>query len=301
MSDPVRAAVTPPPLKRTLRRGDSGEDVTLVQTILQAEGFFTGTPLGNFLGITETAVKHFQGTHIGEDGEFLKVDGEVGKKTWWALHNAHGPAQRSFIPTPERIPLEIVQPSDPAPRAQFLTFLYALHKKGVQEIPDGSNYGDGVTPIVNSCGYKYGIYWCLATQSYAWREVFGSPPLGAMHVGCSTFWNEAHALGKAHPKKGYTPIPGDIAIYNYGSGLLSNGRLSGAGHAACVARVSEDGKQFNALEGNIGNRLKHSIRNVSEGTLVGYVNLFGDEKNPPKFARGITAAPVIAVTLEGSR
>jgi peptidoglycan hydrolase-like protein with peptidoglycan-binding domain len=151
MSDPVRPAVTPPPLKRNLRRGDSGGDVTVVQTILQAEGYFKSTPLGNFGAITETALKHFQGTHIGEDGEFLKADGEVGPKTWWALHNPHGSAQRSHIPTPEKISLEIVQPSDPAPRAQFLTFLYALHKKGVQEIPDGSNYGDGVTAIVNAC------------------------------------------------------------------------------------------------------------------------------------------------------
>jgi peptidoglycan hydrolase-like protein with peptidoglycan-binding domain len=299
MAEPIRTAVTPPPLKRNLRRGDSGGDVTLVQSILQAEGYFKGTPLGNFGGITETSLKHFQGTHIGEDGEFLKADGEVGPKTWWSLHNAHGSAQRSFIPADDRP--DVVAESDQLDRLRFLEFLYALHRKGVQEIPDGSNYGDGVTAIVNACGFKSGIYWCLAAQSYAYREVFGQPPLGAMHVQCSTFWNEAHALGKAHPKKGYTPIPGDIAIYNYVAGLLSNGRLSGAGHAACVARVSEDGKQFNALEGNIGNRFKHSIRNVSEGTLVGYVNLYGDEASPPKFARGVTTAPVIAVTLAESR
>jgi hypothetical protein len=294
MANPVRTVVTPPPLKRTLRRGDKGEDVKLVQTILQQEGFFKGTPLGNFLGVTEAAVKHFQGTHIGENGEFLAADGVVGPLTWWALHNPHGDAQRSFIPTPE--PVATV-----SPRLRYVQYLYEMHGRGIREIPDGANYGDGVTPVVNACGFSYGIYWCLAAQAYAWRQVFGEPPLGAMHVHCSTFWNEALKRGQAHPKKNYVPLPGDIAIYNYAGGLKAGNRLTGPGHAAGVARVSEDGRRFNALEGNVGNRFKHSIRNVSESSLVGFVNLFGDEANRPKFQTGITEAPVVTLSLAGSR
>jgi hypothetical protein len=294
--DPIRTYVAPPALARDLKRGDSGDDVKGVQTILQKEGFFKGTPLGNFGPVTETAVKHFQGTHIGEDGKFLKVDGEVGPKTWWALYNPHGDAQRNFIPTDEKVVIP-----DAGPRGKFLAALYALQATGVREIPDGSNYGDGVTAICNACGFSYGIYWCLATQSHVWRLAFGTPPLGAMHVHCSTFWNEAKKLGKAHPKKGYTPIPGDIAIYNYNGGLNSSGRLEGSGHAAGVVRVSTSGSQFNAIEGNVGNRLKHSIRNVSDGVLVGFVNLFGDDANPPQFVRGVTEAPVVELSLVGSR
>ncbi len=298
MTTPTRSAVVPPPLERDLVYGVSGEDVKYVQTILQKEGFFKGTPLGNFKKLTKTAVIAFQIAHIDENGKPLKGDGKVGELTWWALHNPHGDAQRNFIPVDEGVKIVEV---DAGPRSKLLKQAYAMYAKGIREIPDGSNYGDGVTPIVNSCGFSYGIFWCLAAVSYAWKESFDEKPLGAMHVGCSTFWNEAVKQGKAHPKKGYVPVPGDIAIYNYGSGLLSNGRLSGAGHAAIVARVSVDGKQFNALEGNIGNRYKHSIRNVSENTLVGYVNLFGDEANPPKFERGVTAAPVIAASYASTR
>lgn len=265
-----------------------------LQAILLAEGFFKGAPLGNFLSLTEIAVRHFQGTHIGEDGEFLKADGEVGPKTWWALHNPHGSPQRNYLPTD-------APAVTTGKRARFLKFLYDLHATGVREIPDGANYGDGVTAIVNACGFKYGIYWCLAVQSFAWQKTFGEKPMGAMHVGCATFWNEAVKRGLAHPKKGYTPIPGDIAIYSYTGGLNSSGRLAGTGHAAAVARVSVDGKQFNALEGNVGNRFKHSVRNTSESTLVGFVNLFADQDHPPKFERGITAAPVIALSLADSR
>jgi peptidoglycan hydrolase-like protein with peptidoglycan-binding domain len=293
---PTRPAIKPPPLARVLSHGMRGEDVRTVQTILQREGFFNGTPLGNFLDMTEEAVKTFQGQHIDEGGKELTADGIVGGKTWWALHNPNGDAQRNFIP-PEK-----AQTADTGPRTKFLAYLYGLHKTGVREIPDGSNYGDGVTQIVNDCGFSYGIAWCLALLSSAFKRTTGQPPLGAMHVGCSLFWNEALKHGVAFPKASkYVPIPGDIAIYNYGSGLLSNGRLSGAGHAAAMARLSLNGAQFNALEGNVGNRLKHSVRNVSEKSFIGWINPFGDKNNPPKFERGITQAPVIAADYSTTR
>lgn len=295
----VRSAVVPPPLKRVLKYGMSGEDVKLVQTILQKEGYFKGTPLGNFKKLTQDALLYFQNTHIDADGQFLEPDGKVGAKTWWALHNANGAAQRNFIPTDEG--KQAVASSPDTPRNKFLAKLYAMHAQGIREIPDGSNYGDGVTPIVNACGFSYGIFWCLAAQSYAFKESIGEKPLGAMHVGCATFWNEAVKVGKAHRKGSYKPIPGDIAIYNYGRGLTSKGLLSGSGHAAGVARVARDGSQFNALEGNIGNRFKHSIRNVSESTLIGFVNLFGDENNRPSFPEGVTSAPVITASYAGTR
>lgn len=294
----IRLAVVPPPFVRVLSFGMKGEDVKYVQAILQKEGFFLGTPLGNFRSVTKKSLLHFQNTHIDEAGQELKADGKVGKKTWWALHNPHGDAQRNFIPTSPGVALA---KEEDGPRHKFLKKLYAMHAQGIKEIPDGSNYGDGVTPICNACGFSYGIFWCLAAQSYAFREATGEKPLGAMHVGCSTFWNEALKQGLAFPKSGYTPTPGDIAIYNYGAGLLGNGRLSGAGHAAAMVRLSADGKQFNALEGNIGNRFKHSIRNMSESRLVGFVNPFNDAANLPKFERGITQAPVVAASYADSR
>lgn len=307
MSTPARTAVLPPPLCRVLRRGMRGDDVRYMQTILQSEGYFEGTPLGNFLTLTRAAVVHFQTTHIDEDGEFLVGDGVVGNKTWWALHNAHGPAQRNFIPIEPGLDeveaaLEVGGTLQPVGvRQRLLVKLYEMYASNIREIPNGANYGDGVTPIVNACGFRYGIPWCMAALSYAWRDVTGSSPIGAMHVHVATFWNEAHARGMAHRKASYTPIPGDFAIYNYGSGLSPAGRLTGSGHAAAVARVSRDGAQFNALEGNVSNRFKHSIRNRSERTLIGYVNLHGDEADPPRFEQGVTQAPVIAASYADTR
>ena len=296
----TRTYIQPPPLRRALWYGHRGRDVLLVQGILQEEGFLQETPMGNFNGPTREAVRYFQGTHIGKEGNFLEVDGIVGPKTWWALFNPNGSAQQNHISTPEDTNA-ILGPHTYAERAAVVRYLYELHAKGVKEVPDGSNYGDGVTPIVNACGFRYGIYWCLAVAVYAHAHVTKAAPLGAMHVHCATFWNKALANHKAHLKGRYTPIPGDIAIYNYRGGPDARGRLHGAGHATTVVRVSHDGKVHNAIEGNAGNRLKHSMRHEADKSLVGYVNLWGDEKNPPQFRRGITKAPIVELSLAGSR
>jgi hypothetical protein len=276
----------------------SGDDVKYVQTILQSEGFFDATPLGNYLGKTKSAVIAFQLAHIDEFGKQLEADGKIGTNTWWALHNPNGDAQRNFIPTVE---VKNDASGGDSPRHKMLAKLAVMHATGVREIPDGSNYGDGVTPIVNSCGFKHGIAWCLAAQSYVFFEVTGEKPLGAMHVGCSLFWNEAVKRGVAHRKGSYVPTPGDIAIYNYGGGLNSKGLLSGPGHAACLARLSADGQKFNTFEGNMGNRLKFGVRSMSERILIGFVNIYGDAANLPVFPRGLTDAPAIAATYANTR
>lgn len=293
MSEAIREEITPPPLRRVLSYGKTGEDVQQVQEILKQQGFFNGTPRGNFLELTDNAVRYFQGTHIDREGNYLKPDGVVGPATWWALWNPAGSAQRSFI-DPAEVHVE------DEPRLEVLNFLRGLYEKGVREVPDGSNYGDGVTEIVNACGFKYGIAWCLALQSYADLKTFGSPPLDAMHVHCSTFWNVAQKWGRAFRKgSGYVPIPGDIGIFNYRD--ASARILTGPGHAVRVARVSKDGKAFNTYGGNEGNRLKFGLRHSSESSLVGFVNLFEDEQNPPRFEMGVTHAPTSTLSLASTR
>jgi len=53
----------------TLQPGDSGEAVKAMQARLKELGYFTGTPLGNYKTLTETAVRAFQ------DAKGLTVDG----------------------------------------------------------------------------------------------------------------------------------------------------------------------------------------------------------------------------------
>ena len=79
-----------PPGKPTLRKGDSGEYVTLMQTELIQHGYSCGDSGadGKFGSNTEKALKRFQQDNVDQDGKPLTVDGVCGEKTWWALDQA---------------------------------------------------------------------------------------------------------------------------------------------------------------------------------------------------------------------
>lgn len=84
---PTPAPEPTPDTKPTLRRGSSGEYVTLAQTELIKKGYSCGTfgADGEFGAATEKAVKAFQRDHTDQDGNPLTVDGVIGQRTWWAL------------------------------------------------------------------------------------------------------------------------------------------------------------------------------------------------------------------------
>lgn len=66
-------------VRKTLRYGSRGEDVTYLQQRLVANGYYVGEIDGDFGRKTENAVKAYQEEHG------LKVDGIVGVKTWASL------------------------------------------------------------------------------------------------------------------------------------------------------------------------------------------------------------------------
>ena len=91
---------TPGTDKPTLRKGDRGSYVTLAQTELIQHGYSVGDTGadGVFGNNTEKAVKRFQQDNVGEDGTALKVDGVIGKQTWWALDQTDIPLYTVIIP-----------------------------------------------------------------------------------------------------------------------------------------------------------------------------------------------------------
>jgi hypothetical protein len=254
-------------MDKILRAGDSGEQVKVLQSLLRRSGFFEGAVLGNFKTLTTKAVREFQQTHQGPDGKWLAVDGIVGPGTWWALQNPTGDAQRSFLKTDNSvIPAGISED-----RKKLLEVCIKEHKAGVAETPKGSNWGDGVTKYLTGVGP---CAWCCFFVSWAFKEALGKYPLGKRHGHCLTFWNEAKAAGKGFLKSKYEPIPGDIFIMLYRS---SSGNLTGSGHTGFVSNVFV--RRINTFEGNAGDRLKHGLRELDAGTLVGFINLFGDSNH----------------------
>lgn len=86
---PTPTPTPTPTTKPTLRKGDSGEWVTLMQTLLIQKGYPCGDTGadGKFGNNTERALKRFQQDNTDSDGNPLKVDGVCGQKSWDALES----------------------------------------------------------------------------------------------------------------------------------------------------------------------------------------------------------------------
>ncbi|TDI82236.1 MAG: CHAP domain-containing protein [Caldithrix sp.] len=266
----------------TLRFGDKGEDVKVLQRILMEQGYFAGKTAGNFLKFTQAAVIYFQETHLGPDGEFLEADGIVGDKTWWALNNPSGEAQKSNLP--RHIPVDL----SPI-RTEQLTIVLKEHELGVREDPDGSNWGDGV---IKYKGFK-GAPWCCYFWSWCNKQCFGAYSLKAKYGHCLSAWRKAESLGFARNKGNYIPIPGDAFVMLY----KKDGKLTGKGHIGFVYRVEVAANRavtINTVEGNSSNRVKIGKRNLASPSIVGFINSFPADEQPTDWERGLVEATSVA-------
>lgn len=245
-----------------LKLGDKSEEVKTLQSILKAQGYFSGDPMGNFGEKTREAVFWFQATHLGPDGKFLDAECEVGDNTWWALNNPSGDPQVSNIDPiiPSGLSLE---------RQKVLTIAVGEKKKGVCEVPDGSNWG----PEIAKYGGQKGWAWCQLFVNYCFKQGLGRYPIGANNPGTYVTWKTAVKKGIWKDKKNSILMPGDAFIMQYRDAA---GNYSGKGHTGLILRVSPDGKLFNAIEGNCANKVKCTLHEVSSSKIIGYVNPYGD-------------------------
>ncbi len=266
-----------------LEYGDKGEWVKVVQQFLKEQGFFKGAVRGNFLKLTKEAVIYFQHTHLGPNGEFLSSDGVVGINTWWALRNPVGKPQQSNIPR------EIPDGLTPM-RQKVLQDALAQHAGGVKEVPNGTNTGDGVTKFLP--GGK-GAAWCCYFWSWVNRGAVGHYSLGARYGRVSSAFAKARQLGMAREKGEYVPIPGDAFIMATSKAESGKYKFTGTGHIGYVLRVEMSrGKavMINTVEGNSGNRVKLGKRNLSDSSIVGFINNYGTDEQPTSWEKGLVSA-----------
>lgn len=272
---------------RYFTRGAKGPHVKWLQEVLVAQGAASFVPDGEFGPKTLAALRYFQGTHQGRNGQPLEPDGWFGPEVLWALLNPSGEPQRSHIATTDAIPGGLS-----GPRFKLLSTVTADYASGeFVEIPDGSNTGPRLK------AFSRGVFWCCYYQSDAHKRTTGEYFIGKDHGHCMTLWNAAKKAGCAYPKEHYTPIPGDYAIFSYGGG---------AGHIVIVSRVDADDFYYNYFGGNEGNRLKHGARKTNQANLLGYVSVFGESeaeraKQAKKFARGVIPAGAGVDTVLGTR
>ena len=267
----------------TLRHGSKGESVKIVQQLLKEQGFFKGAVRGNFLKLTDEAVRYFQNTHLGPNGEFLESDGIVGTDTWWALHNPVGKPQKSNLPG------EIPDGLTPM-RQRVLQIALAEHAAGVREKPNGDNKGDGVTKYLPG---GRPAAWCCYFWSWVNREAFGKFSLGARHGRVSTAFARARKFKMARAKGDYIPIPGDAFVMTRTDAETGKFKFTGLGHIGYVLRVEVSrGKAvaFNTVEGNTANRVKVGKRKISDPEIIGFINNYDKDEQPSDWEKGLVKA-----------
>lgn len=266
--------------------GSTHPDVQLLVERLRAEGFWTAaeTP-PEYSPQLEECVRDFQRTHLGPDGTFLAVDGTVGEKTWWALLNASGEAQRSGI-TPT-IPARLGPQ-----RTRILQVALAQHALGVAEVPNGSNRGPLIDAYLPGWARTMpGPAWCCFFYSWVVREALDRWPLGEQIGSCLSARQRAGKLGSYIPKgtRIDRPLPADAFVMDRGGGH---------GHIGFVLRLSEDRRLINTVEGNCGNRVKVGTRWLDDPEIVGFIDNVPNESTPG-FELGVASAPALGTESTG--
>jgi hypothetical protein len=257
-----------------LDRGDRNVHVAVAKSILNSQGFAAGTGElfdEKMLG----ALVAFQGSHVGPDGKPLQAIGRVGRKTWWALYNPSGAAQRGFM---EPVPGVAVLPVGVADKRRAVVEAgLKLWRGGMKEIPDGSNWGNGVSTMLKAVGQMSPAAWCAFVQSRIHELGTGERLLGRHFGLVRAVWNEAKRMGWAFERgSGYVPRPGDLGVTLYRNAA---GQLNGTGHVWMLVALGPRagrGRAYNHLGGNEGNRLKLGLRNTMDESLFGWINPFGD-------------------------
>jgi hypothetical protein len=211
----------------------SGSDVLDVQERLDDLGYPVGALDGAYGVATATAVRAFQRDHG------LEVDGVCGPQTRAALAEAQ----------PGEHP-----PVEPSAIGQ-LALQEALTHVGVTEQPPDSNR----TPFGEWFGVD-GVKWCNIFVSYCFAvgadyticagfKGAGVYPRGCTYVPTTEAWLRATGLWVGRT----SPLPGDIAIFNWDGGAPDH-----------IGIVEEDlgGGRFTSIEGNT------SVGNDSNGGAV---------------------------------
>ena len=235
-----------------LTLGDNGVDVSLLQQDLMKQGFDCDGDLASdiFGPATNSAVKLFQASHIGPDGENLSVDGIVGQATWWALNHPSGLDQHQFITD---VP-PIQEASNSIAAVAVISASVELIKN-VREVPDGSNRGPEIDLYTGMAGKSpslLGPKWCAYFVSWNFAKAPGGSPFGKIGGAQSiVFWCKKH-ISSSVMTIGSFPKPGDI-------GIIAEDQEHG--HAVHIVAVQ--GGTCWTIEGNCGNAVRSRKRLVS--------------------------------------
>ncbi|HLM55958.1 MAG TPA: peptidoglycan-binding protein [Pyrinomonadaceae bacterium] len=257
-----------PALTRLLVRGTIGDDVTALQTVLEALGHRTGGIDGDFGPNTERAVRSFQ-LQAG-----LTVDGEVGPDTWGALGGSarvERPDQGSMVLVADIAQAECSQRlSWNGPGSAAEKYLEPLREpmRRLGQHPAAPIFYNWCAAFVTWCCRQAGIDIPDRPEGYPttmalvetwkhWAKVNG-------------FWHPAtltRGRGYRFPSTGPVPRRGDIVVFEWFDGDVS------LDHIGIVRGYQPGSDVIQTAEGNRSNLTVNGSREVK--FIPGFIRIVG--------------------------
>lgn len=243
-----------PILTRVLRKGCIGEDVKILQKVLNGLGFNAGEADGTFGTRTEKAVKSFQ-IQAG-----ITVDGIVGPETWGELRgqfNIEQPEQGVLAQLADLAQQECDKGlSWEGPYCEAEKYLSPLRKsmQGLGHIESSPVFFNWCAAFVTWCCRKVGIqipdipegYWATMALVESWK-----------------YW--AKNNGYWHPKGSITPKRGDILVFEWFDGDVS------LDHIGIIKGYTIGSPSIQTSEGNKGNKTQNATRLLSN--VPGFIRI----------------------------
>ena len=266
----------------TIKQGAKGSDVLVLQQLLNGHGH-TVAEDADFGPNTTSAVKQFQASRN------LGVDGIVGPNTWSALEADSSSREQDIgddaavVSEKDKL-LAKIPTGIGAQRTAALTF--AISFLGADEIPDGSNWGPEIQPVVEG----YNEYWGVSTAQYgrmAWCAMFCSTcigvgvgagtkstdmdwkatPIKKFLGGASQYEDWGHANSKWVEETEAAPA-GSVFSMARGGSNSDPAQTAKAGHVGMIVCDNDNGT-VTTIEGNVSNGCRSYTRKKSD--LHGFI------------------------------
>ncbi|MEV4191259.1 peptidoglycan-binding protein [Streptomyces toxytricini] len=234
----------------TLQEGARGEAVKDLQTRLNKHGHRLDVD-GIYGPATKAAVQDLQRKHR------LAVDGIAGPQTWAALKDTKTSKPQTSAPTGAALRNKIVSVarSQVTPKGSNPEDTGACNKYFAYSVAPASACAD--------------VPWCAAFAGWTWHQAGVTVRDHTLVARAIGKWGKEQGL--FHNRTGYTPKPGDLAIYGPPNG-------STGGHVAVVVAVHSNGT-IDTVDGNYSDKVTLVERlNPSKATdgedqhISGYVS-----------------------------
>jgi len=196
-----------------LKRGDVGEQVVRLQSVLALRGYPVAAS-GSFDTPTYNAVRAFQAQNLDQHGQPLVVDGKVGELSWWSLNHP-----KPLIITPSAVDFTKPPPESaggsPTGRAALRAAIGEL-TAGAGEV-GGDNRGPWVKKYLDPAHVAEGNSWCAAFISWCFLQASDGNAADMPFLYCPgarALLQEFKDKSWAHaPQERYAPLPGDIVVW----------------------------------------------------------------------------------------